>query len=226
MRVSEQNRTLPVRPFTGLGKPREVVSGPSSLVRDQLILSAPRTVGAMSPQPPVAPVETLPVAIAPLGKTDYYRLRAEDFQRRHPDLPVPSYYMGYGDKYVNRFTDELSPKLSPEGQAWLAQARVNLQVAIEDRRRHDPLAFDRLERDDAAFLEFAYDSHPKAYLDAGLEKLPLKDLVRIGLTPDVQDLATRNGLEQVVEVAAGLASKKAREYLAHGLTWKVSAGRE
>jgi hypothetical protein len=155
--------------------------------------------------------------MATLGGTDYYRLRSQDFMRRHPGMEPPSYYLGYGDKYVNRFTDELAPKLSPRGQQWLAQVRLNLQVAIEACLMADPAAFDRLEQDDEAFRQFAYDSHPKVYLDAGMDELPLKDLVLIGMTPDCKDLFTKMGLEQVVEIAAGIASAHARDYVDRGL---------
>ncbi|HEY9899582.1 MAG TPA: hypothetical protein V6D00_10415 [Pantanalinema sp.] len=163
------------------------------------------------------PVSPPPHPMAKLGGTDYYRARYEDFQRRHPGMEAPSYYLNYGEKYAKRFTEELAPKLSPAGQAWLAQARLNLQVAIEARLKADPRAFDQLELDDEAFKQFAYDTHPEAYLSAGMERLPLKDLVRIGLTPDTKDLFTVMGLEQVAEVAAGLAAAHAKDYLDRGL---------
>ncbi|MNY61973.1 hypothetical protein D3C86_1987260 [compost metagenome] len=50
-----------------------------------------------------------------------------------------------------------------------------------------------------------------------MDKLPLKDLIRIGMTPDSKDLFTVMGLEQVAEVAAGLAAAHARDYLNRGL---------
>lgn len=209
MRVNEQKAVAALRPKVTAVKPEPEAAKAPVVATDKLTLSA------------AVPQAALPQPVAPLGNTDYYRRRADDFRRRYPDLPLPSYYLGYGDKYVNRFTFELMPKLTPVGQDWMVQARRNLQVAIEDRLKQDPAAFDRLERDDKAFLEFAYDSHPRAYLDAGMERLPIKDLVRIGFTPDVRDLATLNGLEQVTEVAAGLAAKKARRYLDRGLTWRL-----
>lgn len=223
MRVNETSTSLPTNRKSGPQPTAPVVEGPEAVVTRDRFVGKAVPAPAPSTDQLKALVDSLPRPMTKLGGTDYYRLRAEDFKRRHPDLPVPTYYMGYGDKYVNRFTDELYPKLSPVGKEWLLKARLNLQVAIEARLKQDPVAFDRLERDDDAFLEFAYDTHPKAYLDAGLEKLPLKDLVRIGMTPDTRDLATLNGLEQVVEVAAGLAAKKARGYLAKGLTWKLTS---
>lgn len=186
---------------------------------DQLALSS--SVARASAQ-----VATQPQPVAKLGGTDYYRVRYEDFKRRHPEQEAPSYYLNYGEKYAVRFTEELAPQLSPKGQAWLVQARLNLQVAIEDRLKADPAAFDKLEQDDEAFKKFGYDTHPEAYLSAGLDELPLKDLIRIGLTPDTKDLLTKMGLEQVAEVAAGLAAAHAKDYLSRGLkrlpSWMTS----
>lgn len=48
------------------------------------------------------------------------------------------------------------------------------------------------------FLSFAFESHPDAYLDGGLAGLPLNDLVMIGMTPDLSDLATRDGVSQIL----------------------------
>ena len=89
----------------------------------------------------------------------------------------------------------------------MERVRVGLQVAIEDERASDPAAFDRLERDDAAFTSFAYDTHPEAYWQAGLGELPVGDLANIGLTPDVKDLLAWDGLVQVGDIALRLAMK-------------------
>ncbi|HEY9857432.1 MAG TPA: hypothetical protein V6D05_16935 [Stenomitos sp.] len=215
MRINESSPRLTLGRPSG-PKGRDASTPTPGISSDTLVLST----HASSAAPKIA--ESLPQPLlSEVGGTSYYVARAKDFQRRHPDLPVPSYYMGYGDKYVHRFTEDLAPKLSPEGQAWLARARVNLQMAFENKLKEDPAAFDRLEQNDAEFMEFAYESHPKAYLEAGMEKLPLKDLVKIGMTPDLRDIMTVNGLEQVADVAAGLAARKARAYLEKGLTWKL-----
>lgn len=145
--------------------------------------------------------EPEPSVIPAWGDLDYYQRRHADFERRNPGMEPPDYYLAYGDKYIQRFNDEVRPELSPEGQAWLDRTRVNLQKAIEDKRFEDPQAFAELERNPDAFRKFAYDSHVKAYLDAGLADLPVEDLVRIGLTPDMSDLFNQAGLEQAVRVA-------------------------
>lgn len=141
-----------------------------------------------------------------VGALTYYGARHGDFATRYAacGLTPPTYYLGYGLKYVQRFTTETSPRLTPEGQAWLVRARVNLQVAIEGERARDGEAFDRLEKNDAAFTSFAYGTHADAYWNAGLGDLNLFDLANIGLTPDMKDLLAKDGLLQVVDIGSRL----------------------
>ncbi|MBI2570094.1 MAG: hypothetical protein HYV63_24090 [Candidatus Schekmanbacteria bacterium] len=147
-----------------------------------------------------------------IGTPDYYRARYEDFKRRYPNLPAPDYYLGYGDKYARRFLEQTRPQLSPRGQRWLDQTFRLLQTRMEELRRRDPAAFDRLERDPDAFRQFAYQTHPDAYLQAGLSLLPVEDLKAIALTPDLEDLATRDGIEQMADAGQ-------RTYLEWILRW-------
>jgi len=147
---------------------------------------------------------------AQVGSQQYYLSRAKDFRDRHPDLRAPDYYHDYGDKYVHRFATDVAPKLTPQGRDWLDKTTMGLQLAIENKRAKDPSAFDRLERDPDAFRRFAFDSHPRAYLNAGLKDLPLKDLVRVGLTPDVKDILTPSGITQVARTAKGYVKHAAR----------------
>jgi hypothetical protein len=162
--------------------------------------------------PAVAPAMAPPggdVRLAPaeiLGTVDYYRWRAADFARRHPDRPAPTYYMNYGDKYVHRFSEQLPAKMTPEGVQWLKRARLNLQQAIETAVRRDPRAFDRLEQDDKAFTRFAYDTHADAYRQAGIRDIPLRDWIAVGTIPDPQDLFSPAGVKQMVAVSGGVAS--------------------
>jgi phospholipase/lecithinase/hemolysin len=149
-----------------------------------------------------------PAPIPANGSIDYYRQRYEDFVRRNPGITPPDYYLDYGDKYVNRFTYELRPTLSPEGQMWLDQARENLQKIIEQERASNPDRFAQLERNTDAFRDFAYNSHVNAYWDAGLKNLSITDLIKIGLTPDFDDLRTEEGLKQVQDIAQLLAEDK------------------
>lgn len=148
----------------------------------------------------------LPNPVAPSGALTYYGARHGDFATRYADcgLTPPNYYLGYGEKYVKRFTETTAPMLTPEGQAWLGRARVNLQVAIENRRQADPLDFDRLEKNDSAFTSFAYGTHADAYWDAGLGDLDIFDLATIGTTPDMRDLLAYDGLTQVADIGSRL----------------------
>lgn len=143
-----------------------------------------------------------------LGRTEYYRWRLEDFRARHPGKPAPDYYLHYGEKYAERFSRETAKELSPAGQAWLARARLNLQVAFENLRNQDPQRFEQLERDPDAFRSFAFRTHAKAYLDAGIAKLPMSDWVTIGLTPDTFDLLQPEGIEQAYEVLEGIVEEE------------------
>jgi hypothetical protein len=186
---------------TGLSRPR-------SSAQDRVGNAAvqDRTLGA--PGAPVCgPDEVrLPNPVAANGALGYYAARHGDFATRYEGcgLRPPTYYLGYGQKYVTRFTEETSPRLTPEGQAWLVRARVNLQVAIENRREADPADFDRLEKNDAAFTSFAYATHADAYWNAGLGDLSIFDLANIGLTPDTRDLFAFDGLGQVADIGSRL----------------------
>ena len=87
--------------------------------------------------------------------------------------------LAFGDVNVRRFTLELRPKLSIWGKEWVDSTRGLLQSAIENLRDADPEAFDRLEQDDKAFTKFAFDSHPRAYIQGGLATVTDDDAVMI-----------------------------------------------
>lgn len=129
---------------------------------------------------------------------DYYEQRAEDFQERNPGLEPPDYYLDYGDKYAERFSSLDATDLSPEGLEWRDKTLDALQQAIEDKRAEDPEGFAELERDPDAFREFAYGTHPDAYVDSGLFDLSIQDITVIGATPDIGDVLTRDGIGQTL----------------------------
>lgn len=145
-----------------------------------------------------------------IGQVGYYRWRYNDFMKRHPELnannlqQIPDYYLDYGEKYATRFSNELYPKLSRKGQEWLVRARLNLQVMIEDKCKQNSRKFAELEERPSAFRSFAFETHPKAYMDAGLSKLSLIDLIKIGLTPDLKDLLSKNGSLQIISISGEL----------------------
>lgn len=163
--------------------------------------------------PRQTPESGLPPAAVTPGQIDYYRKRNEDFKLRHPELKPPSYYMGYGDKYAHRFLLTTRPEMTPQGQQWMDRTFLNLQVAMENERIKDPAAFNKLEEDSKAFRHFAFGTHPKAYLDAGLADLPTSDLILIAGTPDTKDLWSKDGRDQVEQVAAQIFADHGIDFL-------------
>ena len=145
-----------------------------------------------------------PAHCEPDGGLDYYRCRADDFVTREPTRSAPDYYLDYGDRYVRRFSEETRPLLSPAGQRWLDRVRGELQEAMEEVRASDPLGFALLELEPDRFADFAFETHPQAYLEAGLAELPLRDLVLIGSTPDAQDILSPRARAQIAGVIHGL----------------------
>lgn len=151
-----------------------------------------------------------------LGTTGYYHWRYDDFMKRHPGLSepdsqhIPDYYLEYGAKYVIRFTEKLYPKLSDKGKAWLIAARLNLQLAMEEELKKNLRKFARLEENPKAFAKFAYGTHQASYLDAGLSGLPLSDLIKIGMTPDLKDLISKNGISQIFAIGLKLSKAYAK----------------
>jgi len=162
--------------------------------------------------PPLVPDEVL-------GTTGYYRWRHDNFITRHPNLQepaaefIPDYYLDYGEKYVIKFTDKLYPKLSAKGKPWLIRARLNLQVAIEDKCEKNPVSFGQLEEKPDSFRQFAFDSHQGAYLDAGLADLPLFDLIKIGMTPSIKDLMSRDGRIQIFRITKALGKDRLKKII-------------
>ncbi len=162
-----------------------------------------------------------PCAITP--GPDYYRMRASDYASRHtlptdrPSRP-PAYYLDYGDKYAGRFTQVLRPTMSTAGQHWIDATFRRLQVLLERQRAASSRQFAKFEEDTNAFQRLAYSTHAQAYIECGIAKLPLLDLVRIAHSPDVRDLMTRAGLEQVWLVIAHVIKARWQNFV---LSWVV-----
>ncbi|MDR1876281.1 MAG: RHS repeat-associated core domain-containing protein, partial [Flavobacteriaceae bacterium] len=143
-------------------------------------------------------MDPTPYPKALLGSADYYIWRYNDFIKQNPGKKAPDYYLNYGNKYIQRFTNETNNQLSKQGKQWLVNARKNLQVAIENKLKEDPTIELRNEGKD--FKEFAFNSHVDAYWDAGLSKLNTVDLVAIVLTPNFKDLTSKEGMDQAIEM--------------------------
>lgn len=182
-------------------------ASPTATARSTDTFESARTTTASGPARSNA-ARNLPAEIQ-TGTKDYYRQRHDDFVRRNPGMTPPAYYMEYGQKYLDRFSS-LGPKdLTPKGLEWRDKTLKALQDAIETKRMEDPVAFAQLERDPAAFKKFCYDSHPDAYVDSGLYKLPAQDMLKIGTTPDLKDLLTKDGVRQVLVALSKMSPKDA-----------------
>lgn len=139
-----------------------------------------------------------------IGKDEYYIARKVDFELRNPGKEAPSYYKEYGHKYLHEFKYETKENLTPEGKIWLDKALVNLQKAIETKlsSERNGTSKERIELNSEAFTNFAFDSHVKAYEDAGILTLSVMDKVKISLTVEPKDLFSSRGIKQALIVAA------------------------
>ncbi|WP_199117104.1 hypothetical protein [Pedobacter sp. ASV28] len=125
----------------------------------------------------------------------YYQDREKSFKERHPGKKAPEYYMSYGNKYLNKFKS-VRKTLSDEGKQWLDDALLNLQYEMEAGIAKNP----NIELDNEKFQDFAFDTHVKAYEDAGILDLEVLDKVKIMLTVDAIDLFSTRGVKQAAAV--------------------------
>ena len=142
--------------------------------------------------------EPTPYPKALLGSVDYYKWRYNDFIKQNPGKKAPSYYLNYGNKYIQRFTNETNNLLFKQDKQWLVNARKNLQVAIEDKLKADPTI--ELRNGGNDFKEFAFDSHIDAYWNAGLYRLNTVDLVAIVFISNFKDLMSKDGFKQATKM--------------------------
>jgi hypothetical protein len=143
-----------------------------------------------------------------VGTKTYYIDRVNDFIKRNPGKKAPSYYISYGDFHLRKFLLETRQTLSPEGKEWLDKTLVNLQRAIEDKLINTKDGA-TIENNDDKFTDFAFDTHVKAYEDAGILDLSVMDKIKILLTPTAETLFSDRGLSQ----AASIAKDQAWHYL-------------
>ncbi len=130
--------------------------------------------------------------------------------------PVPS--KSYGYKYCVRFTNVLMPKLSPQGKKWLADAKKYLQKYMEeglieknftslhntsfnerygfDKEENITSFYTDIELRNDEFRDFAFATHPDAYLDAGLTSIPIADKMKVTMTPDFKEWGSGATWEQ------------------------------
>jgi hypothetical protein len=89
--------------------------------------------------------------------------------------------------------------------AWRDRTLTNLQMAMEKEIAEHPVRFARLELDGDEFTRWAYNTHVKAYDAAGFWKLPIQAIAAIAVTPDLGDVITPEGMEQIVKALATLS---------------------
>lgn len=164
----------------------------------------------------------------PPGDCDYYQKRHDDFLCRHQvqGCCPPDYYLGYGKKYCERFTQETMEKLSPQGKKWLEKTKYWLQRFIEqgfkdgitlggyEESLSEPAFYESQEvccqeLNGEAFKELMFIMHPDAYFKAGLAKVTRGDLYEIGTTPDNLDLL--EGSPEGAKVGVEWVTNEAKE---------------
>lgn len=134
--------------------------------------------------------------------------------------PIPS--TSYGYKYCVRFTKILMPQLSNRGQNWLKKAKLNLQIMMESGiinhefvsaynlefnskynlmdNYNRKIFYTNIELKNMVFREFAFATHPDAYIDSGLLSLPIADKIKISMTPDFKEWGSGKTWEQALIV--------------------------
>jgi hypothetical protein len=145
------------------------------------------------------PVPT-PAPDSLFGTTAYYKWRETDFRVRcaisKNRSTVPDYYSNYGDKYVERFSRVIRNHLSREGQEWLDETLVLLQLGTEIELRIDPL----VELSPQELRRRLFALHPPIYEAAGFFDLSLHDQFNIVIRLDVKDLLSKEGRIQAKEL--------------------------
>ena len=158
--------------------------------------------------------------IAP-ESTDSDWSRHGNFMMRHIGCghKPPSYYVSYGYYYCSNYGAKLFPRLSLQGQAWLRSARWHLQKNMEDGLNQNMIGKQikissvkpgngsfsmsvpqyQLELNDDLFKSFAFKTHPLAYLDGGLAELPISDLARIAMQPNLEEWGDSRTWEQAID---------------------------
>ncbi|KAA1242406.1 DUF4280 domain-containing protein [Aquimarina sp. RZ0] len=133
---------------------------------------------------------------------------------------VPS--KSYGYKYCVRFTNVLMPTLSEEGKQWLKLAKILLQEYMEEGVINKSFSsvknesfneryrlnseenlenfYTEIENRNDEFRDFAFATHPDAYLDAGLTGIPISDKIKVSMTPDFKEWGSGKTWEQAMIV--------------------------
>ncbi|WP_181423401.1 hypothetical protein [Halomonas heilongjiangensis] len=163
--------------------------------------------------------------------TDNDWSRHANFMMRHIGCghQPPEYYVSYGYYYCSTYGERLRPRLNPQGQDWLDEARYllqrNIDLGLKDNMKGDEIHVvcrrypnrsvemtvpkQELEIDNATFKTFAFNTHVPAYLDAGLADLSIPDLMRIGGQPNVEEWLDRETWRQAIDSGMEVGWEKA-----------------
>jgi len=143
-----------------------------------------------------------------IGTCEYYKWRHQNFLERHVTCAhsPPDYYLNYGYKYCVRFSTKLYPKLTPVGQQWLNQARILLQVYMEQGLSENMAQDKSLELSNTRFRKFSFDTHPNAYWNAGFSSVPWVDRIKIATTPDFKEWLSKDTWSQFLDILGRMFS--------------------
>jgi hypothetical protein len=114
------------------------------------------------------------IALAGVAGCQFYACRDAE----HP-CGADGYYLGFGEKYCERFLTDLAPIMSAAGQAFLAATRDCLMSYMNANIATD-LSCDEVKTD-------ALASHVDCYRDNGFCALPLTDKAALFLAVDPAD---------------------------------------
>ena len=133
-----------------------------------------------------------------MGKCEYYRWRYNDFKSRHVHCrhDPPEYYLDYGEYYCYLFQDVLRKELSDKGKIWVDDAKLYLQESMEEGLKLNP----NVELSNQKFNDFAFKTHSKAYIKAGILYIPWSDKFKIARQPDLKEWKKTETWKQAVEV--------------------------
>lgn len=164
-------------------------------------------------------------ALLALNSGDPKWSRYADFMKRHTKecghLP-PTYYRAYGYYYCSRFGAYLLPSMTSDlARNWLRDARLYLQKYMDiglgqnnkgteiflqsklNEKANQKMSFKKqsVELDDKTFKTYAFSSHVPAYIDGGIQDVPLEDLLRIICEPNIQEWMDIETIQQAIQVA-------------------------
>lgn len=136
-----------------------------------------------------------------LGSEYYYQWRNDDCVLRNQlsgqSINAPDYYLNYGDKYARRFLHEIRPKLSEEGQLWVDNTLLLLQITTECLLANNA----HVEQNGSSFRQQLFDQHTSVYETTGFFGLCFRDKLIITTSLDFRDIVSQEGFIQVKTIA-------------------------